>query len=50
MEEGAPVKLKMEMEWGGRWASMGGTREHPLQQEAPVPVVIPAHPGQSQLG
>lgn len=50
MEEGAPVKLKMEMEWGGRWASMGGTREHPPQQEAPVPVVLPAHPGQSQLG
>lgn len=49
-EEGAPVKLKREMEWGGRWAPMGGTREHLPQQGAPTPLVLPAHPGQSQHG
>lgn len=49
-EEGAPVKPKRETERGGRWAPVGGTREHPPQQGAPTPVVLPAHPGESQHG
>lgn len=49
-EEGAPVKPKREMEQGGRWVPVGGTREHPPHQGASTPVVLPAHPGESQLG
>lgn len=44
------VKPKREMGWGGRWAPIGRTRDHPPRQGAPTSVVLLAHPGQSQHG